>query len=103
MRAIAKRLVLRSPAAAQGHAVSHFVRMSVRSHDRNAASQPYRPRAGVGRILDERNRGFEFRLDRLTGFVVPGHEASRGTIAGFLQEIFASGRLVGLIDEIPDL
>src|SRR5271166_7078707 len=81
MRAIAKRFVLRSPAAAQGHAISYFVRMPVRAPDRNAAAQPQRPRTVVGRILDEPDRGFEFRLDRLTGLVVPGHEAARGTIA----------------------
>src|SRR5271165_991511 len=101
--AVAERLVLRGAAAAQGHAVAHFVRVSVRARDRNSAAQPYRPRTGVGGIFDETDRRLILRLDRLTGLVIPGHEPSGRTIAGLLREHLARGRSVGLIDEIPDL
>src|ERR1700680_3173748 len=101
MRAVAEGLVLRRPAAAQRHAVAHFVLEAVGADDLDPAAQPYRSQAYIDRVFHESDRGRVRWLQRLAGRVVPSHQPSRGTVAGLTLKMHARRAIVRFVDEVP--
>lgn len=99
---VAKRLVLRCPASAQGDAVSDLIRRSVSTDDVDAAPYPDGPAAPFLRVLYQHDGGLEMRFDGLSRFVVPRDQPSRSTIPHLLQERRLYLRIVRHGDLVPD-
>src|ERR1035438_9733713 len=101
MLAVAEGFVLRRTAAAKGHAVAELVFEAIGAYHWDAAAQPDRSGAILGRIFDQGDRRIIFWLHRFAGGVVPRHQPPRWTVAGLLHEVLACRRVVRSVHEIP--
>src|SRR5215472_16098673 len=74
VRAVAEGLVFGSAAAAERHAVAHFVREAIGPHQRYPTAQPQRPAHLLRRILGHTDRLGQLRLDGRAALALPGDE-----------------------------
>src|SRR6516162_11642960 len=74
VRAVAEGLVGGSAAAAERHAIAHFVREAVGGDDRYAAAHPQRPAHVLRRILDHPDGSRQLGLERRVTAALEGDE-----------------------------
>ena len=101
MRAVAERFILRCAAATQGHAVSYFVIEAIGAEHLHTTAQPQWTSATLGGVFDQPDRRLVLLLDRFTGRGVPGHQPSRGAVAGLANKILVRNGVASLVHETP--